>query len=44
MRSGISYPEGYSAVYCMPDVPFALPIHFVFGERDVLVINIDPEV
>ena len=26
------------------DVPLALSIHFVFGECDVFVINVDPEV
>ena len=24
------------------DVPFALPIHFVFRKRDILVLNFDP--
>jgi len=26
------------------DVPFTLSIHFVFGERDIFMINIDPEI
>jgi len=31
-------------VWSVSDVPLALPIHFVFGERDVFVINVDPKV